>query len=289
MKIIPRLIVPALVAFTTLFAHSSEAKPLRVMTFNTMCDFCGNKKETGKFKDRLKAIGDTINRHNPDLISLQEVRTLRQVKKIQSYLKDQYTAVYARGKILHYTDATLLIRKSRFNVLQDGGFWLGPNPKNWIFGWKIAYPRRLEWADVQDKETGEQFKFVGSHFDNATKNKEPTAKLVTNTFKDSKIPVLFGGDTNLWPVLNGYSVLTDTFRDSFQEVSEHRYYSNGPTINSDGCNLHKAEVFPDCRVDHVLMSRHAPWKVKTWGVDTYKYYGTLGFVSDHRAVIVDLE
>lgn len=288
MKLAHRFIL-ALTVCTSFFVASSEAKPLRVMTFNTMCDFCGKKKESGRFKDRIRAIGDTINRHNPDLISLQEIRTANQVRRIQKTLKSEYIRVYSKGEILSYTDATLLVRKDRFKVIRRGGYWLGPNAPRFSFGWKTAIPRRLQWAELEEIETGERFKFIGSHFDNKLKNKEPTAKWMVEEFKDSKLPIIFGGDTNLWPALNGYGVLTDTFRDTFHEVSEHPYYSNGPTKNSDGCNLNKAEVFPDCRVDHVLLSRNAPWKTRAWGVDTYKYYGSEGFVSDHRAVIVDLE
>jgi len=227
MKFIRRLTL-SLVATAVLFINTSEAKPLKVMSFNTMCALCEKKKETGRFKARIRAIGDTINRHDPDLISLQEVRTLGHLRRIQKTLKAEYIRIYADGKIMNYTDATLLIRKDRFKVLRSGGSWLGPNAPRFNLGWKLAFPRRLQWVDLEDRETGERFKFVGSHFDNKSKNKESTAKWMTEYFKNSELPIIFGGDTNLWPALNGYGVLTDTYRDTFHEVSEHPYYANGP-------------------------------------------------------------
>ena len=81
--------------------------------------------------------------------------------------------------------------------------------------------------------------------------------------------------------------LSAAFRDTFTEVSEHPFIANGPTRNSDGCRLDPVLVFPDCRIDHVLLSPGAPWKTRSWSVDVFLY--PRGFASDHRAIVVDLE
>jgi endonuclease/exonuclease/phosphatase family metal-dependent hydrolase len=265
---------------------SAEPQNLRVMTFNVMCDFCGHNDEIGHLKKRLPGIADTINRHDPDLISVQELRTGRQVRRLQRKLKEKYIALYRRG-FFSFADPTLLVRKSRFKVIDHGGFWLGPNSPRFSFGWALAFPRRVEWARLEDLKTGERFTFAGTHFDNNGKNKTPSAKLVVDTFFPSNLPVVFAGDTNLGTTFEGYRTLTGAFRDSYNEVADHPYIANGPTVNSDGCNLEKASVFPDCRIDHVLLSPSSPWRVKKWSVDVFKY--ARGFVSDHRAIVVDLE
>lgn len=265
----------------------SAAEPgLRVMSFNVMCSFCGHNDEIGHFKKRLPQIADTIDRHDPDLISVQELFTRGQMRKLRRRLKTEYETVFAHA-IIGYADPTLFIRKSRFRVLDHGGFWLGPNAPNFSFGWAIAYPRRVEWAELEDRATGRRFRFVGTHFDNNRKNKTPSAELLVRSVLPSDLPVIFAGDTNLRPSMTGYATLAGAFRDTFTEVVDHPFVANGPTVNSDGCDLDPTAIFPDCRIDHVMLSPNAPWKTKAWRLDAFKY--AKGFTSDHRALIVDLE
>ena len=194
--------------------------------------------------------------------------------------------IHVRG-LVGYADPTLLVRKSRFRVGKTGGFWLGPNAPDFNFGWSIAYPRRVESVELEDRTTGIKFTFAGTHFDNNRKNKTPSAKLVVEEFIGGDYPVIFAGDSNLAPGTEGYATLAGGFRDTFTEVANHPYISNGPTENSDGCNLSKGSIFPACRIDHVLLSPNSPWRTKSWSVDTFRY--KRGFVSDHRAVVVELE
>lgn len=282
------LLVWSLAWLSLYSAASANTGDLKIMSFNTMCDFCAKKSESGRFVDRLDAITDTITRHDPDLIGLQEVRTRRQIRRIRNRLAGDYIALFARGFPLNYADPALFLRRSRFEVRESGGFWLGPNAPEFSLGWAVGLPRRVEYALVRDRRTGRTFYFVSAHFDNNSKNKEPSAKLFAEVWRGSAYPVIFAGDTNLRPALPGYATLLGDFRDTFAEVPTWKYFSNGMTTGSDGCNLSKDSVFPDCRVDHVLLSRDAPWKTRRWGVDVYRYAETRGFVSDHRAVIVEL-
>ncbi len=263
---------------------------LKVMTFNIMCDFCAKGEAGGKFADRLVAVADTINRHDPDLVSLQELRTHGHVERLLALLHEKYTANFAEGFLLSYADPTLLVRTSRFTVVQKDGFWLGPHSPDFGLGWKkTSFPRRIEFVELTDDRSGKSLIFAGSHFDNNPRNRDPSAELLVKRFGGSAIPVIFAGDTNLRPDRPGYATLTAGFRDTFREVAAHPYVTNHPTVPTDGCNLEKAATFPGCRVDHVLLSKSAPWKTATWSVDTYTYPETKGMISDHRAVIVELK
>ena len=262
--------------------------PVKLMNFNVMCVFCGDKKEYGTYKQRLAAVADTINRHDPAILSLQEFTCKSEVKQLLKKLKSKYTAIHLKG-VVSFVDPVLLVKTNRFDVADEDSFWLGPNVK-FPLGWKVGFPRRLQWAEVFDRENNESFILAGSHFDNSPTNKEPTAKLVNEYFKTFTLPVIFAGDTNLKPSLEGYSnLLKDVFVDTFPGAENVVYFSNGATGPNDGCNLSKDPLFPDCRVEHVLTSKNAPWTVKSWGLDVFRYHGKTGFASDHRAVIVELE
>lgn len=285
----------AFVVFASPFAfagRSPSAAPatspaLRVMTFNVMCDFCSKGNENGTFAERLIAVADTINRHNPDLISLQELRTGEQVELLRASLFEKYTPLYAEDYGISYADPTLLVRSARFKVLEKDGLWLGPEAPNFGFGWKTSFPRRIEYARLFDGTTESELIFVGAHFDNNPRNREPSAELLVKRFGESSITVIFAGDTNLRPDRGGYETLTKGFRDTFADVIEHAYITNRPTVSTDGCNLDKGPIFPACRVDHVLVSRKSPWKTSRWSVDTFHYPSMKGFISDHRAIVVE--
>ena len=269
-------------------ALPSSAKALRVMTFNIMCDFCSKGRDNGTFVERLKAVADTINRHDPDLISLQELRTGGQVERLLTLLHDQYTPLFAEGYALSYADPTLLVRTRRFDVVAKEGLWLGPRTPDFGLGWKTSFPRRIEYVTLKDKDAGGEIIFAGTHFDNNPRNREPSAELLIRKFAESETPFIFAGDTNLRPDRAGYAALAKGFRDSYTEVLHHPYISNGATVSSDGCNLEKAPDFPACRVDHIFLSRKNPWKTQRWMLDAFRYPGMKGFISDHRAVIVEL-
>ena len=284
-RLVSALLLGFLFAFST--AAASAASGLRVMTFNVMCSICRNTAEIGPLSERMAGIADTINRHDPDLVSLQEFFTGARAKELGRRLAGDYEMVYATSRFLDYADPTLLVRKSRFVVLRSGGFWLGPNAPGFSFGWKLAIPRRVEWAELEDRATGLRFTFAGTHFDARGKNRNPSAALVVKTFLPTDTPLIFAGDSNLRPGTPGFNTLVASFRDTFTEVSEHPYLANGPTMNSDGCGLDPRLVFPDCRIDHVLLSPGAPWRTRSWSIDVHKY--ARGFISDHRAIVVDLD
>jgi len=272
-----------------LIANFAFAAPLKVMTFNVMCDFCGTLAENGRFRERLAGVADTIRRHNPDLISIQEIWSGSDIREIEKLLGDEYTSVYANSILVGYADPTLLIRKSRFKIIENDGMWLGPNSPDFSFGWVTTFPRRVEWVTLEDRSDQSRFIFSGAHFDNRAVNKDLSVDLVLEKFRQFTLPLVFAGDTNLRPAYPAYAKMKEALRDTFLEVPNHRYFSNTPVVNADGCNVQKAPSFPDCRVDHVLLSHGAPWKVKEWGVDTFRYFGNRSFLSDHRAVIVELE
>jgi endonuclease/exonuclease/phosphatase family metal-dependent hydrolase len=266
---------------------ASAASGFRVMTFNVMCSLCGHRDEIGSLSERIAEIADTINRHDPDLVSLQELLTGGQAAELRRLLRGDYQMIYADGPLLGFPDPCLLVRTSRFRVLRTGGFWLGPRSPGFTLGWVLALPRRVEWAELEERASGLRFTFAGAHFDARRKNSNPSAELVVKTLLPADAPLIFAGDSNLRPGTRGFGTLVAAFRDTFQEVPEHPYVANGPTVNSDGCDLDPASVFPECRIDHVLLSPGAPWRTRSWRVDVFKY--ARGFASDHRAVVVDLE
>ena len=282
---------------------TSMADNLRVMSFNTMCSFsfCDETHDHGKFEDRLVSIADTVRRQDPDLVSFQEFSFARHVNTVSKLLDDQYVPIFGKS-FYPTTDATLFVRKSRFEILETGGAWFGPKAPKFNLGWKWGEPRRLQWARLRDLENGgKEFIFVGSHFDNSGANKGPTAKYVQEFFKQQKVPVIFAGDTNIQPsIYSGnprklienpdyVALVGQNMINTFDQSTEVKITGDSSNSQTEICHDQKgSDGWPACRIDHVLISKNSGWKVKSWGEDLTRYFGG-NFVSDHRAVIVDLE
>ncbi len=277
-----------IILLSSLIFISFKVKALRVVTFNTMCDICAKKEfNYPKYKYRKNHIVDTLRRLDGDIVALQEVRASRQLKRIKRKLGN-YNLYYSKFKIFKFADPAILLRKDRFIVLDKGGRWLGPKgDRRFSLGWKLALPRRLFWLHVYDKKIDREYIIATSHFDNRKANKEPSSEVVTNLFRDKKIPVIFAADTNLRPSMLGYENLNEVFVDSFDIKDQFTILRNVPTSIHDGCNIEKDTVFPDCRVDHIFLSRNDNWRVSNWIIDHHKY--PKSFTSDHRAIAADIE
>lgn len=262
---------------------------MRVMTFNTTCSLGCEKGEWDKFKYRKHWIVDTVKRTNPDLIAFQEVFHTSQLRWFKKKLKDYKLYYHRKFYIFRFADPALFVRKDRFSLVRWGGFWLGPMGKWFSFGWKFAIPRRIQWTRLFDNDTGKEFYFISSHFDNRPKNKTKSADVLIKSFKNVTAPIIFAADTNLKPHTDGYKNLNKTYYNSYDLKENFELIKNSKTDIHDSCNLTKGKVFPECRVDHIFLSRDAKWRVFNWGVDQFKYGKRKKFTSDHRAIFADIE
>ena len=263
-------------------------KNLRVMTFNTTCAHLCEKGKFDKFKKRKHWIVDTIKRSNPDVIGMQEVLTARQLGWFKNKLKDYSLIFYRKYYIFRYADPAIFVKKGRFSIKKYGGFWLGP--RKWFnLGWKKRLPRRLQWARLFDNENQQEFYFATSHFDNHEKNKTKSAAKFIKAFANVDHPVIFAGDTNLKPKMPGFHHLLDHYYDSFDLKENFVMLRNSDTNAHDSCNLEKGKTFPECRVDHIFLSKNHNWQVTNWVVDQFKYGKKNRFNSDHRAIYADIQ
>jgi endonuclease/exonuclease/phosphatase family metal-dependent hydrolase len=273
------------------WASLGSADQLRIMNFNTMCSVCDLGAKEEPFSQRIYEIADTVRRQDPDLISFQEFTFRRHVKKIEKILEEKYYAVFKKDGFYPASDSVLFVRRGRFQTLKYQGVWLGKKLPKFSFGWQFGIPRRFHSVVLLDTHTGREFIFSGSHFDNAFKNKNASSDYVQAFFQGQTLPIIFAGDTNLQPNFPAYkNLLGETMRNTFDETQQYTVTHNGAFVPRDLCHDHVGgDEWPKCRIDHVLLSKNAPWKVKSWGEDLFRYYNGEKFVSDHRAVIVDLE
>lgn len=273
-----------LIIILLFIANHAFGSKFSVMSFNTMCDICKGSSYMG-FDKRLNSMRKILKKHNADLISLQEMRSLPQVKELLKGLVD-YESVTSEYFLMSYADPTLLYNKKKYKLLDKGQFWLGPREGSFSLGWKFSLPRQVHWIKLRG-DFGD-FIFVGSHFDNRLENLNGAAKMVNRFFLGNKLPIIFAADTNLTTDMPEYKKLTGNLflnsfdlKQSFKVIGEYK-------SDKDLCYTRKGKVFPQCRVDHILLSKNTNWRVKDFIIDATKINKN-EFPSDHRPVIVSIE
>lgn len=251
-----------------------------------MCDFC-TKDGFDNFDKRMEYVKNTISRYGPDLISLQELRTSSQVETLLKSTP-QYQAIYAKFWWGSYPDALVAYNIHRFEKVDEGYFWLGPG-ENFSLGWEMSLPRLTIWVRLRDKISNQQFLFAGSHFDNRVENLNNSGTKVRTKLKEANLPIIFAADTNLPRKYQGYvKMIGNFFVNSFEKVTEHTINANEQYQAIDLCYPKKGKKFPECSVEHVLLSKDHNWNVSRWELDVFRYGPNSRFASDHRAVFVEL-
>ena len=252
---------------------------IKILNFNTMCDVCKGS-DYFQYENRLQQIAQQIKKHNPDLVSLQELRTISQVKKITEILTD-YHFIATDGFLMSYADPTILYKKNKFTLINSQTYWLGPNQGNFSLGWEVSLPRQLMVARLRYQKR--EFNFIASHFDNRMKNLENSIIFTNQIAAQLTGPIIFAADTNIAVDTSLYKSLTNMFIDSF-DLKKTLSITGSYQSDRDICYLRKGKEFPNCRVEHILIDKKFKWDVANYSIDA-----TTINLSDHRAHIVELK
>jgi endonuclease/exonuclease/phosphatase family metal-dependent hydrolase len=252
-------------------AINCSSKPITALTYNveygsefieTMASRFreGNTGGALPWSVRLPEIRERISGYSPDLIGLQETHSDTDIVNIVPFT--QYTPVTYHAGNFHYGDSALLFKTDRYELLDNGQLWLGPNPKlPMSFGFlPLAMMRYANWAVLREKNSGFKFMFVNTHFDNAGANKEPSAILFRERIAKlaKAIPMIVTGDFNTTATTERYRRLTGT--DDSKSLLQNAYtLANNPTVER---NQH-----PDMRIDHILAGGPCKVKADKWFID----------------------
>jgi endonuclease/exonuclease/phosphatase family metal-dependent hydrolase len=266
--------------------HPSE--PIMVMTFNVLCSFC-DVENYDPWIDRLDYFADIFARHNPDLIGLQEPFEAIDIEQILEILPG-FEALYFQNDdfLKDYPDSTILYRADRFEVVENGFYWLSPSPDDpWTTGFASGgqLPRLLAWAHLREIATGVELYFASTHFDNNTPSQALSAPLVIERTAEwaGEMPVIVLGDFNSQPNDPAYLTLVDetadfAFINAFDVASNWRVDTNRDPV---------PEYDVEGRIDHIFVAG-ADWQVSEWVVDLYSYGDLDRYPSDHFAIAAEL-
>lgn len=250
---------------------------VRVMSFNIRCLNVG----TDSWEDRIGIVSQTILKSEADSIGVQEA-TPEWMKTLDTTVAEKYAHIGVgrddgdnEGEY-----SAIFYLKDKYELVDSGTFWLSETPEKPSIGWDAACNRICTWARLKNKETGEEYVHMNSHFDHvgitARKNSVQLILDKAKTFGD--IPVVFTADMN---VKEG--------SDNYKQFTESGYFYDTKYIapdTMDYCTYHdtKPNSHKDDIIDYVMINDGfdaISYKVVTAGIDGR-------FVSDHYPIYADM-
>lgn len=227
-------------------------------------------------KENVKAL---IRFHEFDLFGTEE-GLIDQLKDIAELEEFAYTGKGRDDGREAGEHSAIFYRKSRFELLQSGDFWLSETPDKPGKGWDATCCNRIcSWGKFKDKQTKKIFFFFCVHFDHqGVIARKESGKLMVKKIKEiaGNKPVVCVGDFNSTPETEQIQEMQTLLRDAYK-VTEAPPYGPVGTFNA-----FKFNAPLKARIDYIFVSS---------GIRVLKYGALsdskdLRYPSDHLPVVI---
>lgn len=270
-------------SFNQPIPFAEDMTNIKVMSFNIRYANEADGKHAWKY--RKERVANLISFYEVDLLGMQEA-LYEQVQYLDEQLSD--FAWYGLGRDDGKQAgefSPIFYRKSAFELLDKGTFWLSETPEKPSLGWDADIKRVVSWVKLRDKENDQDFYYFNTHFDHrGEKAREESAKLILERInKIAKgFPVIVTGDFNASPDSKPYQVLTSTssgLKDAL-EISKLPHY--GAMKSFSGFEV--TPELPGDRIDYVFVNDKV--EVLKHGILTDAREGA--YASDHLPVLAEV-
>ena len=270
------------IALCTFNSHgqSTEETPFNIITYNIRLNTAGDGQNAWPLrKDRIAGL---LRFHKADIFNVQEALILQMKDLMSSFSDFEHVGVGRDDGKEAGEFMAVFYRKSRFEKLEDGMFWLNEATDKPGLGWDAACNRTCTWIKLKDKITKKTFFVFNTHLDHrGMKAREEGANLILkriSTINKENLPLLFTGDFNLTkqaaPIQNILKVLDDA-----RDKSMTAPY--GPLGTSGGFSVKAISA----TIDYIFINQGV--KVLRHGVlsDSFKEFHP----SDHLPVLAEVQ
>jgi endonuclease/exonuclease/phosphatase family metal-dependent hydrolase len=177
---------------------------------------------------------------------------------------------------------SVFYRKSRFEKLAEGTFWLSETPEKPGMGWDAACNRTCTWLKLKDKITKKSLFIFDTHLDHkGVKAREEGVKLILNriaVINKENLPLILTGDFNLvkesGPVQSVLKVLYDARDKSVTKAYGTKGTSGGFAVSD------KSRI-----IDFIFINDKV--KVLRHGILSDSF--GLFYPSDHKPVLAEVQ
>ena len=172
---------------------------IRVGSYNVRLA-TGDKGTPNAWENRRADLVALVKKLDLDAFGMQEVRP-EQAQYFRENLPEFEFVGEHRGADRKSDEASpVFYRKSRFEALKRGTFWLSETPDvPGVKGWGAACPRVCSYLVLRDKSTGQTFCFANTHTDHVSAlAREKGMLLIVERMKEfgHGAPIVFTGDHN---------------------------------------------------------------------------------------------
>ncbi len=284
MKTLIYILLAVLLLPATVQARQSGKKQninsFNVMTYNIRMNTPDDGVNAWPLR-KNKVIG-LFKFHQPDIFGIQEALS-DQLTDLVAGLKDFDHLGVGRddGKSLGEHMA-VFYRKSRFEKLDGGTFWLSQTPDKPGLGWDAVCNRTCTWLKLKDKMTKKTFYFFNTHLDHRGRTARiESAKLILKFMKEINkdgLPFILTGDFNSTKDNEPIQIILKELTDS-RTISETEPY--GPEGTSGGFDV---KIMPRT-IDYIFVNEKV--NVLRYAVlsDSFGLY----YPSDHLPVFTEVQ
>jgi len=140
-----------------------------------------------------------IQQEAPSVLGLQEALP-GQMRFIQrNFRQYDHVGVGRDGRRRGEFSAIFFLRE-RFELLDEGTFWLSETPERVSIGWDARQRRIVTWVKLRERYSGKEFYFFNTHLDHrGEKSREKSIKLIVERIREiaqQDKGIIFGGDLN---------------------------------------------------------------------------------------------
>ncbi|MFC4673733.1 endonuclease/exonuclease/phosphatase family protein [Dysgonomonas termitidis] len=182
--------------------------------------------------------------------------------------------------------SAIFYKRDRFELLDNGNFWLSETPDVPGKGWDATCCNRIcSWGKFRDKNNEKEFYFFNVHYDHQGKiARQESSKLLLARIRQiagNKSSIFVTGDFNAVPTDAPVLILSNDklLKDSYT-ISEYPCYGTVGTSNG-----FKIDIEAKNRIDYIWVTPDI--KVKRYGVLNDMQNGR--FPSDHFPVLIQAE
>lgn len=176
---------------------ASAPAPLRALTFNVRYGTAPDGENA--WEKRRDLLLQVLEQQNADLVALQEALAFQLDLFLEKFPRYRASGAFRRGGREDEWTGILVDRK-RFDVEQEGQFWLSDTPeKVGSTGWDAALPRLCAWAVLAERDGGRRCAVFATHMDHqGEKARLESMRLILARARESAhgLPVLLMGDFN---------------------------------------------------------------------------------------------
>ena len=262
----------------TLVAESEPLPDLNVMSFNILY----TESPENNWSERRPGMVQLLNREDPDIIAMQEVRP-DQFTELSQDLAATYTMIWP-GVMNSFFGNAIAYRTSRFNLVSSGHFIFsrtpGTNNSSFTSG---TSPRYAFWAVLHDIPAGKNVFVVSTHFYSAIFDSRQeriwSAQLLKGRLQSLAhgMPMIIMGDFNMWDTSDAYTSMVEDFpalTDTYRHIHPIKDFSiEGTTVGfgrtsstwhridyifSGHLEIKGADIVRDIMFDGVNASDHFP-------------------------------